>query len=139
MSEFYKQYICPINTVYSLIIEDDSNVAYAYLLNNSKIVSDVWLYNQKETPKEEDWLQNKNMPFLNSANYVKEKIDFQKIVIKSEADVRVEWIHMGDSLKQVEIHIKGFLIGILDFNSHIGFSTLVKKDGPLAKRINMNL
>ena len=33
-------------TGYSAVFEDDGKVAYAYLLDDGRIVADVWLYNR---------------------------------------------------------------------------------------------
>ena len=40
---------------YSVVIEDDGRVAYAYLLHDDEIVGDVWLYNHGPAPAEPEW------------------------------------------------------------------------------------
>ncbi len=62
-------------TGYSIIIEDDGKVAYAYLYDAEKrIVSDVWLYNRGENPATIDWSDRSKLPFQNPAGYVSEII-----------------------------------------------------------------
>lgn len=79
MTEFYKQFFCKTNQSYSLIIEDDGRVAYAYLLLNEEIIGDLWLYNQEETPSFSDWSNPDNMPFLNSQQFVRNiETDFKR-------------------------------------------------------------
>jgi hypothetical protein len=60
------------NNDYSLIIESNKRVVYAYLLEEGKLVGDVWLYNICEIPIVPEWKTNKEMPFANSEEYVLE-------------------------------------------------------------------
>ncbi len=131
MSEFYKQYVCPYDKHYSLLIEDDGRVSYAYLLKDSSIISDVWLYNQQETPNNTNWADRDKMPFLNP----KEFILIEKIVlpIESDSDVKLDWKYR-DELKEVDVFIRGERIAVLKPNLCPSFSLLVCKDGPLAKK-----
>ena len=132
MPGFYHQYVCHCNASYSLVIEDDSNVAYAYLLRDETIVADVWLYNRKSSPVQVEWEQKGGMPFLNPQEYILEDVDFQRLIIKSLSDVEVKW---NCAERRVEIDIRGKLVAVLDVGSHVGFSALVKKDGPLARKL----
>ena len=129
MSEFFKQYFCPYDKNYSLIVEDDGRVSYAYLLNEDNIISDVWLYNQEKTPNEVNWEDPNNMPFLNPQEYV---LDDATIPIKDDSDIEISWVYQND-LKEVKIYIRGRLTAILSPNLFPGFSLLVCKDGPLAQ------
>jgi hypothetical protein len=70
MSNFFFQYFCNFNANYSIIIEDDNRVAYAYLLEGENIVGDVWLYNQEQSPVKENWDNPDDLPFLNSLDYI---------------------------------------------------------------------
>jgi len=70
MSRFFHTAL-NIKLDYSVVIEDDGKVAYAYLLNKDEIVSDVWLYNQRQTPEQPEWTEKSRMPFLNPRNYAK--------------------------------------------------------------------
>jgi len=131
MSEFYQQYFCPYCKSYSLIIEDNSRVAYAYLLSERSIISDVWLYNQGETPNKINWNDRNDMPFLNPREYILDNI----IPIKYDSDIDLSWIYQ-DNLIEVKIYIRRELIAILRPKLFPSFSLLVCKDGPLAKKWN---
>ena len=39
----------------SVVLEDDGDVAYAYLLEEGIVVGDVWLYNVSQSPNTIDW------------------------------------------------------------------------------------
>jgi len=44
MNEFYQQYFCPYDEKYSVIIEDNGKVSYAYLLKLKNIIGDVGIH-----------------------------------------------------------------------------------------------
>jgi hypothetical protein len=133
VSEYFDQ-LFSSNASHSVIIEDDGKVAYAYLLLRDKIVGDVWLYNQSATPLITDWSRKENMPFLNSAEFLKNSDEFEPIA--GHQELNINWIYFDNStLAAVEIFIRDRLIAILKPSEKPGWSTLVKKDGPLAKVI----
>jgi len=131
MTEFYKQFFCEMNQNYSLIIEDDGRVAYAYLLFCEEIIGDLWLYNQENTPILSDWSDPDSMPFLNPQEFVLKNI----APILSEDNLSVGWKEIKDEEFEVLIYIHGELIGKIKPEANPGFSTLVTKDGPLAKKM----
>lgn len=135
MTEFYQQYFCPDNESYSVIIEDDGKVAYAYLLEGDSIVGDVWLYNQQKAPERIDFKDRENMPFLNPQGYLNK----EKVVqpIQNTSEVLIEWFYEGEIIK-VELFLRNELLAILKHGSLPGWSVLVKKDGPLAKKMINN-
>lgn len=47
---YFKQFFCSTEPEYSVVIEDDDKVCYAYLYFNKEIIGDVWLYNNVESP-----------------------------------------------------------------------------------------
>jgi hypothetical protein len=54
---------------WQVIVEDDDRVAYAYLVRDGRIVTDVWLYNRMPAPQRPPWHEpGPVMPFLNSAS-----------------------------------------------------------------------
>jgi hypothetical protein len=55
---------CEFDSNYSVLIEDDGRVAYAYLMEYGDVISDVWLYNHTQAIKVVDW-NNQQMPYLN--------------------------------------------------------------------------
>ena len=134
MSKFYQQYFCIDDDFFSLIIEDNGKVAYAYLLKKRNIISDVWLYNQQTTPSTVDWTNKKDLPFLNPKNYILNNRVFSPI--KNQIEVKIKW-DLLDEAKRVRIYIRNELIAVLGPNLFPGYSSLVCKDGPLAKKINI--
>lgn len=129
MTEFYDQQSCELNEDYSVIIEDDGKVAYAYLLNEDDIIGDVWLYNQATSPLSVNWVPE-DMPFLNPKEFVKEEV----IPIVDGSELQLKWSLSNDlTLKEVLIYINNKLIAKLTSGSTPGWSTVVTKDGPLAK------
>ncbi len=131
MSEFYKQEICPYDKCYSVIIEDNSRVSYAYLLKDKSIISDVWLYNQISTPDKTNWKDRDKMPFLNPREYILEGKSV--LPIEKNSDVNINWMYQND-LDGVTIFIRGEPIAVLKPKLFPGYSLLVCKDGPLAKK-----
>lgn len=70
MTGFFKQMFCDTDKRYSVVVEDDGRVCYAYLLLDGEIVADVWLYNSAETPNDIDRQSKGDLPFLNPSTYV---------------------------------------------------------------------
>lgn len=83
MSEFFVQLFCDQNKVYSIIIEDDGKVAYAYLILAKEIIGDLWLYNNATAPEEINWKQQE-LPYLNPLTFLKEGIQIAPIVNRQE-------------------------------------------------------
>lgn len=125
----YNQIICETNPDYSIIVEDDGKVAYAYLLKGSDIIGDLWLYNQAPTPSITAW-ERKDLPFLNPDEYVKETIS----PIKAKSELEINWsFKITGELEYVLIYVRGRLIAKLTLGSKPGWSTCVAKSAPLAQ------
>lgn len=124
---YFNQYFNEDFPSFSIVIDDDDKVCYAYLYEKDQIVGDVWLYNHIETPKFVDWMNKKDLPFANPEMYVKQNIPpFDELT-----NIEVKW---GMYLNEIysEIYVSNFLLAKLKIGSLPGWSTLVKKDGPLA-------
>src|SRR4051812_15928622 len=80
---------------YSIVVEDDGKVAYAYSLQGASIVADVWLYNQREAPDKPEWDDSNNAPFLNPKGYCK-TINF--LALTDPKDVQVQWDLAADGM-----------------------------------------
>ncbi len=94
MSEFFEQIFSLEYGDYSLVIEDDGRVCYAYLLKGQEIIGDVWLYNQDKTPAAVNWKSSEELPFLNPSEFVNEGYDFNPI--QSTDQLSVQWKgHLG--------------------------------------------
>lgn len=128
---FFDQFFCEANNDYSVIIEDNGRVAYAYLLQGDNITGEVWLYNQQATSEEPEWDKEK-MPFLNPPVFIKENIP---PVLNSE-EIKVDWTLSEEmTFDKVLIFIRHKLVAMLTIGSTPGWSLLVSKDGPLAKKM----
>ncbi len=121
------------NTVYgmSAIFEQNSKVAYAYLLEQGEFVSDVWLYNVDYAPQNPEWKDRLcDMPFRNSIQYVSSPV-FQPVVDPKE--IHVKWIENNDGNIIVNIFIRGELMGVLQKSYKPGWSKMASSDSPIAK------
>jgi hypothetical protein len=135
MSEYYQQIVCVSSPNYSVIIEDDGRVCYAYLLLEKSIVSDVWLYNQSETPSEPPWTSRANMPFLNPKEFVIDISYFSPI--SNVDDIKIECISSDfETLIEARIFINGLFAAMLKPGFKPGWSVNAQKDGPLAKKLD---
>ena len=131
MSEFFLQAKCHFDSYYSVIIEDNGRVAYAYLMEGEDCIGDVWLYNQQEAPKDSDW-DKQELPYLNPAEYLNK--DTRISPIKDKGEIYLEWAEsLSDGTIEVSIYLKEKFIAQIITGSKPGWSTLVIKDGPLAQ------
>lgn len=124
---YLKKFVYRLKPEYSILIEDDGKVCYAYLYINNKIVGDVWLYNKIESPIVAEWQSPDNLPFLNPIEFIKDNIKS----FNDETDVIVDW--NSESKVFAMIYISTRLIAKLTEGDFPGNSTLVIKDGPLAR------
>jgi hypothetical protein len=121
-------------TGYSVVIDDDGEKAYAYLLDAAEvIVGDVWLYNCGQAPKENDWSDPAKLPFSNPAEFVSD-VNFDPIANASE--VSIQWKQHPGRPFEVLLSLRGELFAILQHGVKPGWSRLAIKDGPLAKVLN---
>lgn len=133
MKSFLLEFFAPLSSAYKLYIEDDWKAAYAYLLENGKFISDVWLYNVAPSPHTPEW-QEKNaqelMPFANSVEYLNE-IKFENPT--SPKQIGVDWEEEGNSTIIAKIFIREELHAIVSSKEKVGRCRLVRQDGPLAR------
>lgn len=131
MAEVLIQFVCEFDENYTVMVEDDGRVAYAYLLEYGDIIGDVWLYNVDKAPLDDNWAMQPQMPFLNPAEYLAP--DANITPIKKNSEVRCEWTESpNDSLIEAAIWIRDKFIAQVVSGSKPGWSTLVVKNGPLA-------
>ena len=71
------------------------------------------------------------MPFLNPSEYVKESIP--PIIDEDEIELKWTLVDNNETVKEVDVYINKKLIAKLSPGSKPGWSTVVIKDGPLAK------
>jgi hypothetical protein len=132
---FFEQLIDP-NTGNSVIIEDDGEKAYAYLLDPARnITADVWLYNCGPAPETIDWGDRSKLPFQNPANFASTE---QFLPIQDRSEVLVKWEQSRWHSDKAYIFIRGRLHAIMQKGKKPGWSRLAIKDGPLAKVLRSN-
>lgn len=116
---------------WTVVVEDDDRVAYAYLLHNGRIAADVWLYNRVPSPQQPPWRQPRGeMPFLNSAHHVN---DNDAVRSPAPDAVSVSWTDPTDPEPQITVSLDNQPIAWLAPGTKPGWSALAKRDGPLAK------
>lgn len=111
-------------TTMSVVIEEDSRVAYAYLLDAGTIVSDVWLYNIGDAPTQVDWQDRAQMPFPNPSRFCRD-VPYSRL--SSQSDVKCV-MHSS----QVDVIVDGELFARLKPGARPGWSKLASRRGPLA-------
>jgi hypothetical protein len=98
-------------TSYSVIVEDNGRVAYAYLIDGAAaIVSDVWLYNHGIAPTSVDWSDVEELPFRNPSEFASATI-FQPL--RDASEFSVEWKRHLDQTFEASISIRGKLFAVL--------------------------
>lgn len=127
MAGYFSQFLCEANDRYSIIIEDDGRVAYAYLYKDDEITGDIWLYNQGEAPVR--YNTSRMLPYLNAAGFIEKNIE----PITSDDEVQILWFLNEDGKAEAIIYVRDELVAKMIDGSKPGWSAMVKKDGPLAK------
>jgi hypothetical protein len=114
---------------YSVIIDDDDRVAYAYLTHDGSVVGDVWLYNCGQPPDLPEWHDRGSGPFCNPRDYAR---DTRFSPIDNLGEVSVTWIQDESALTSANVFIRGEMIARLAPGKKPGWSLNASKDGPLA-------
>ncbi len=123
----FKKSISPCGK-YSATFEDDGFTVYGYLLkNDEKIISTVWLYNIGDEPATPD----EGRAPRNRPEYI---IAHEYPQIVSSDEIEFVWAVTGVRCS-VKILLRSELFAELDSDSTPGRSILVKKDGPIARRL----
>jgi hypothetical protein len=116
---------------YSVVLEDDGRVAYAYLRNaDGRIVGDVWLFNRIEAPATPEWTTPEKAPFANPADYVRHDDELQ---VDDISALEINWERSRDGSVQAIILFNGTRFAVLTEGAKPGRSILAARDGPLAK------
>lgn len=108
---------------FSVIVESDERVAYAYLLRNGNIIGDVWLCNTVPPPDKVDWQDPSQMPFQNPIENCSDRP-----MPSLAGSVECRW--WGE---MVEIVASGERIARLCPGASPGWSLMAAKDSPFAK------
>jgi len=116
---------------YAVIVEIDSKVAYAYLLEGDDIVADVWLYNVAPPPDTPEWDDRDNAPFANPREFCQDEQPPR--IDDPDKEVAVEWIRSDGDGVAVVVMIHGTTMARLEPGATPGWSRRARKDGPLAR------
>jgi hypothetical protein len=117
------------DTGYSAVFEDGGKVAYAYLLLENRIVSDVWLYNRIAAPQEPEWRDRSKAPFANPHGFAASD-PFPPV--SDETEVTFAWSRGTIGQTELRVFIRGEYHAALVPGSKPGWCKLATKDGPLA-------
>ncbi len=115
---------------FTVVVEENSKVAYAYLRQSDQIVGDVWLYNRGPAPPRSEWDDPARMPFANAADYVSDEPPPTDV---REDTVSCRWRHGPKGLEAAEILIHGTVYGMVAPNTRPGWARLASRDGPCAR------
>ena len=115
---------------YSVVFENDGNVAYAYLRDGQTIISDVWLYNSGVTPDQPEWSDRSRMPFTNPKGFT---VDETAPHVLSASDVAVTWNWKGSTLSYADVLLSGEVYGRLAPGAKPGWARLASREGPVAR------
>lgn len=126
---------CEQNNAFSAVFEDNGRVAYAYLIFNDEIVSDVWLYNHGDTPAEPEWNDASKAPFKNPREFVLETT-IPPVTKASDIEFESKFDRRGD-VSALVIFLHGTKCAILKPGVKPGWSALASRDGPLAKPLSV--
>lgn len=114
-----------------IAIEDDGTVAYAYLLRDDRIVSDVWLYNvSRDAPPASIWREPPRTPFPNAEGFVRR---LRCPPLRFASDVHIVWTVVEAERAEAEIWLRGRLHAGISSETKPGWCRLAAKDGPLAR------
>jgi hypothetical protein len=118
---------------FSVVVEDDGRVAYAYLLQEAAIIGDVWLYNCGIAPTEPEWWDRSKAPFVNPQGFA---IECDVTPIAAAEELRISWIDKGDALDRAELYLRDELLAVLAPGAKPGWCRNALKEGPLAKTLS---
>lgn len=130
--ELFCQFFWEDNPDYSVIIEDDTIVAYVYLMLGEEIIGDVWLYNRITPPENYKW-SRENLPLLLPPRLIKGK----QILIDPPAttDFKLKWEGNEQSnLLEVQVTLHERKV-ILKPGELPGWSSEVLQDSRFAKAL----
>ena len=131
------QYYMLINFNYdnqtSVTIESGTKTVYAYYLSEGGIKGDLWLFNLAPANNPQ-WNAPDGLPFMNKGEYINQKLHDEVTANFDINNFIVNWEKQPDLIAPAAlIYYNTILIGKIGEGDKPGYSTLVVKDGPLAK------
>lgn len=119
---------------WTVVVEEDENVCYAYLLLEGAVVFDAWAYNRTPAPLLASWKpSDRKMPSVNSAEYVNgtgvlDEVQPNRLSVSWPIDID------SDPSAEVVVCVDGDPIVWLAFGAKPGWAALAVRDGPLARK-----
>jgi hypothetical protein len=116
-----------------VVVEDDGVVAWAYLLDGSQVVSDVWLYNRPGAAPRAEGETPEGRPCSNPLTLTAEVL-FPPIHDPSE--ITLEWIHGPHVPTSVVVSIRNQKHAVLVAGVRPGWCRLSTAPGPCAQPLD---
>jgi hypothetical protein len=133
MTEFFNQYFYEKDNKYSVIIEDNGLVSYAYLLFNDEVIGDVWINNKtNDSSKQVDFTDVSQMPFMNPIENISNI--YMNISINYN-NIGLHWRLSSNKIK-VLIFLESEIIVALEDGAKPGWSNIVINNSPVANKLN---
>lgn len=129
-STMFVQIISEIDSCYSVIIDEDNSTVYGYLMCDEEIVSDVWLYNIRNSPDFVDWDDPELMPFPSPIGLSRPDSEIVRIIDPSL--IKVQWGYSKLNTIQASIYYANILLAVLFEGEFPGISINAKCDSRLA-------
>jgi hypothetical protein len=119
---------------YTVWIDVDQRVAYAYFMNNEGVIGDVWLFNRCEGSATPEWESKiAEPPFINTKD---NSLPFDKASSVKQDDFRVT-IRAKDDPVSAGIYFQSRLIAILKAGESPGRSAFAKEPSILANPLEI--
>lgn len=133
MMEFAFAHGFACNPAYMVCVDFNGKTAYAYLCKDSRVLSEVWLYNAVPAPEEPEWGRDplSAPPYVNPREYVGEE---EFIVPESKEKIEVCWFRLNGEV-QALIYIHDELHATMLTGERVGCCRLARKNGPLARKL----
>jgi hypothetical protein len=132
-SNMFVQFNSEIENRYSVIIDEDHNTVYGYLMREEEIVSDVWLYNVGDSPEFVDWENPELMPFPSPIGLSVPNSETIRIIDTSLIDVK--WGYSKSKKVKAFIYYNGSLFARLSEDDFPGESINALCDSRLANKL----
>ncbi len=130
-NDFFFKFYCDVDSKYSIIIEANGIVLYAYLLEEEEIVSDVWLYNFNQVPRKTKWDSVDDLPFENISHLIKPLSE--QVVFRQFHEDDIKWVFKNSLLDRVEIIKDEIIFCQMQPNKAPGYSCNALQSGALAR------
>ena len=112
-----------------IVIEDDGETVYAYVLVGGRIVGDVWLTNRQPAPTSADWRDPTSLPFAHKPALI-DDAEAAGLPLRSPDQLSVRWDARG-----ADVFIDDAHVARLEPGARPGWCRFVTADSPLARKL----